>query len=152
MSEVVRADAELVELLEDFFDREVTPDLVETTERAGRLPTALWDRAESVQIPWIGIAEEHGGVGGTFADVVALVHHATYRATPLPLLEHHLAATLLVRAGLGHVDGPLTVAGISQHDAIPAVDGAKLHRSDSCGPVGGGRPGSRRADAGRAGP
>lgn len=125
MSETVRADEELVELLEDFFAREVTPDLVDATERAGTLPTALWGRAEAVQIPWIGIEEEHGGVGGTFADVVALVHHAAYRATPLPLLEHHLAATLLARAGLGHVQGPLTVTGISQHDGVPAVvDGA----------------------------
>lgn len=126
MSETVRADEELVELLEDFFAREVTPDLVAAAEQSGELPRALWARAEAVQIPWIGIAEEHGGVGGTFADVVALVHHAAYRATPLPLLEHHLAATLLARSGLGHVDGPLTVAGISGHDDVPVVDGAAI--------------------------
>ncbi len=126
MSETVRADEELVELLEDFFAREVTPDLVDATERSGELPTALWDRAEAVQVPWIGISEEHGGVGGTFADVVALVHHAAYRATPLPVLEHHLAARLLARAGLGHVDGPMTVAGISRHDDVPIVSDAKI--------------------------
>lgn len=125
-SEIVRADDELVELLEDFFAREVTPDLVDAAERTGELPTALWDRAEAVQIPWIGIAEDHGGVGGTFADVVALVHHAAYRGTPLPLLEHHLAATLLARAGLRHVDGPLTVAGISRHDDVPGTSGDTL--------------------------
>lgn len=126
MSDVVRADDELVELFKDFFARVVTPEVVDAAERAGELPSALWQRAEALQIPWIGIPEEHGGVGGTSADVVALVHHAAYRATPLPLVEHHLAATLMARAGLERVDGPLTVAGFSAHASVPAVQDGTL--------------------------
>ncbi len=118
---MTRADTDLVKLFEEFFANEVTPDLIEATEQAGVLPTELWERAATVQIPWIGIDEQHGGVGGTLADAVALVHHAAYRATPLPLLEHHLAATLLARSSLGPVDGPLTVAGISRHDPVPVL-------------------------------
>lgn len=124
--DTVRADEELVELLEDFFAREVTPDVVEAAERRQALPASLWERACAVQIPWIGIREEDGGVGGTIADVVALMHHAASRATPLPLLEHHLAATLVSRAGLGSVDGLLAVAGLSPREDAPLVVGGSL--------------------------
>lgn len=114
-------DPEIVDLLADFFAREVTPDVVDAAERKGALPRELWDRAEAVQIPWIGIAEEHGGVGGTSADAVAMLRIAGHRAAPLPLLEHHLAATLLGRAGLEPVAGPLSIAGMSTHEPLPRV-------------------------------
>lgn len=119
-------DPEIIELLTDFFAREVTPEVVEAAEREGVLPRSLWQRAESVQIPWIGIDEEHGGVGGTVADAVAMLQLAGCRATPLPLLEHHVAATLLASAGLEPLQGPLTVAGIASRDSVPEVSKGSL--------------------------
>ncbi|WP_338748775.1 acyl-CoA dehydrogenase family protein [Janibacter alittae] len=118
---LVAPDPEIVELLTDFFAREVTPEVVDAAERAGALPRELWERAEAVEIPWIGIAEEHGGVGGTSADAVAMLQLAGHRATPLPLLEHHVAVTLLGRAGVEPVAGPLTLAGASTHEPVPQV-------------------------------
>lgn len=118
---LIAPDPEIVELLTDFFSREVTPEVVDAAERAGALPRDLWDQAETVQIPWIGIAEEHGGVGGTSSDAVAMLQLAGHRATPLPLLEHHVATTLLGRGGVESVAGPLTFAGASTHESVPQV-------------------------------
>lgn len=115
-------DPDLLDLLQDFFASEVTPDVVDAAERAGALPADLWARAESVEIPWIGIAEEHGGVGGSLADTVAMVEEAARRATPLPLVEHHLAAWLLGLVGADRIGGPLTVAGL--RDEITVSNGA----------------------------
>lgn len=114
-------DPDLLDLLQDFFTSEVTPEVVDAAERAGALPADLWARAESVEIPWIGVAEEHGGVGGSLADTVAMVQEAARRATPLPLVEHHLAAWLLGLAGAERIDGPLTVAGL--RDEVTVTDG-----------------------------
>lgn len=114
-------DPDLLDLLQDFFATEVTPEVVDAAERAGALPADLWARAEAVEIPWIGIAEEHGGVGGSLADAVAMVQEAARRAAPLPLVEHHLAAWLLGLAGLERIDGPLTVAGLREE--VTVTDG-----------------------------
>ena len=120
---MIHADDELRELLEDFFAREVNPDLVSSVERSGEWPADLWERAKRVQIPSIGIAEQSGGVGGTLADVGTLVRAAAYRATPLPLLEHHLASWLVEQAGLVPVEGPLTFSGLGPDPVPPVVDG-----------------------------
>lgn len=123
---LIAPDPEIVKLLSDFFSREVTPEAVDAAERAGVLPQDLWDRAESVEIPWMGIPEEYGGVGGTSADAVAMLRLAGQRSTPLPLLEHHLAATLLGRGGVDQVGGPLTLAGVAAHEPVPHVVGGAL--------------------------
>ena len=113
---MIRVDEELEELLRDFFAGEVDPGLVEAVERTGAWPDHLWEKAARTQIPWIGIPETAGGVGGSLADVAALVQHAAFHATPLPLLEHHLAAHLLASAGLEHRDDVASIAVTGEHD------------------------------------
>ena len=129
---MIRVDEELEELLRDFFAGEVDPGLVEAVERTGAWPDHLWEKAARTQIPWIGIPETAGGVGGSLADGAALVQHAAFHATPLPLLEHHVAAHLLASAGLNRVDGPLTVAGLGT-DPAPVLTNGRM--SGSLGPV-----------------
>jgi acyl-CoA dehydrogenase len=120
---MMRADEDVEELLRDFFAGEVTPDLVNAVEQTGAWPEDLWRKATRAGIPWIGIPETAGGVGGSLADVAAVVQHAAFHATPLPLLEHHLAAHLLASAGLGSVDGPLAVAGLDPDPPPVVTDG-----------------------------
>ena len=102
-------DPDLRDMLEDFFATEVTPEVIDAAERSGTLATAVWEKAESIDLPWIGIDEANGGAGGSLADLVALVGEAARRATPAPFVEHHLAAWLVAQAGLDRIDGPLTV-------------------------------------------
>jgi acyl-CoA dehydrogenase len=128
---MIRADDELVELLEDFFATEVAPELVDQVERSGEWPSALWHKVGQVEIPAIGINEADGGVGGSLADVAALIQLAAYRATPLPLLENHLASFLVAETGLDPIDGPLTFAGLGP-DAVPRViDGTLTGRVEA---------------------
>jgi acyl-CoA dehydrogenase len=120
-----RADKDLEELLVDFFASEVNPELVDSVERSGTWPRSLWQRLAATGLPWVGIAEEAGGVGGNLADVAALLRHSAFQAAPLPLLEHHLAAHVVAAAGLPHVDGPLSVTGLGP-DPVPRVTGGRM--------------------------
>lgn len=115
MSDVsTEVDPDLRDMLEDFFATEVTPVVVEEAERAGTYAAAVWKKAESLDLPWIGIDEEHGGAGGSLADLVTLIGEAARRATPAPFVEHHLAAWLVAQAGLDRIEGPLAVAGLAE--------------------------------------
>ncbi|MEX1134722.1 MAG: acyl-CoA dehydrogenase family protein [Acidimicrobiia bacterium] len=67
----------------------------------------LWTSLEAAGMTRIGVAEEYGGAGGTFRDVVTLVRIAGFHAAPLPLLEQALAGWLLASSGAQIPDGPL---------------------------------------------
>lgn len=115
MSDIsTEVDPDLRDMLEDFFATEVTPVVVEEAERAGTYAADVWKKAESLDLPWIGIDEERGGAGGSLADLVTLVAEAARRATPAPFVEHHLAAWLVAQAGLDRIEGLLTVAGLTE--------------------------------------
>jgi alkylation response protein AidB-like acyl-CoA dehydrogenase len=82
----MRADAELVALFEEFFEREVSVELVDVVERSGEFPEELWAKALTIEIPWIGIDERSGGVGGTVADTAALLQVACRYSNTIWLL------------------------------------------------------------------
>lgn len=109
-----RVDAALLELLQDFFSHEVTAELVADVERMGAVPTVLWDKAEGIGLAGIGIPEADGGMGGTLADVVAIARAVGRHTVPLPLVEHHLGTWLAASAGLGPLEGRVTIAGLDQ--------------------------------------
>ncbi|MBC9227618.1 hypothetical protein GL325_14915 [Aeromicrobium sp. 636] len=117
-------DPDLRDMLEDFFATEVTPEVIDAAERSGTYAADVWKKAESLDLPSIGIDEERGGAGGSLADLVALVGEASRRATPAPFVEHHLAAWLLAHSDLGQIEGPLTVAGLSGDPVV--VDAGHL--------------------------
>jgi len=104
------------------------PLLVETASRAfadtcdhGALQAAardgwaprVWDAAASIGLPWVGVPEAVGGVGGTVADAIEVVRCAGAHGAPVPLAETGvLAGWLLAGAGLPVGGGPLTVAAL----------------------------------------
>ena len=71
---------------------------------------ALWRVVSDAQLPLIGIAESHGGSGGSLSDHAAVLRIAARYAAPIPLAETAIAAWLLSEAGLTVPAGPLTVA------------------------------------------
>jgi acyl-CoA dehydrogenase len=102
------ADPELLGLVEDYFSKTFTPDVVAGVEHGG-LPHRLWAQTEELGLPLIGVDESLGGAGGSILDLVAVADGAGRYATPLPLVETALAAWLLASAGVVVPPGPLTV-------------------------------------------
>lgn len=109
---------ELEELVTRLFTDKVDHDTVLAAEET-RLLRDLWDTVAELGLPLIGIDEDAGGSGGTFADVVTLLRASGRHAVPLPLLEHHLAAWLVTASG-GRVEGtgPWSVAPRTPRDTL----------------------------------
>jgi acyl-CoA dehydrogenase len=59
--------------------------------------------------PTLLIAEEHGGFGGDWGDLFAVLRVAGGRALALPMGETIIAAKILSDAGVAYPDGPLTL-------------------------------------------
>src|SRR6187549_2478530 len=106
-------------------DRETRDMLLETadrffTERSGRAvvnevekgvwPADLWKEIEEMGLPLIAVPEEHEGVGGTLADMMALLRLAGSHAVPVPLAETALGNLLIAAAGGKPAIGPSTLA------------------------------------------
>jgi len=72
------------------------PDLEEVVEAlyaAG--PADPWAASLRAELPWVGISEEAGGVGGTVGDQVAIARAIGRHAVSAPVVESHLAARVL---------------------------------------------------------
>ena len=106
-------------------DRDTRDMLLETagrffTERCGRAvvnevekgvwPADLWKEIEEMGLPLIAVPEEKGGVGGTLADMLALLRVAGSHAVPVPLAETALANLLIAACGEEPKAGPATLA------------------------------------------
>jgi acyl-CoA dehydrogenase len=106
-------------------DKETRDMLLETagrflTERCDRAvvnnvekgvwPTDLWKEIEEMGLPLIAVAEDKGGVGGTLADMLALLRLAGEHAVPVPLAETALSNLLVGAAGGTPKAGPATLA------------------------------------------
>src|SRR5437899_8712520 len=106
-------------------DRETRDMLLETagrffTERCGRevvngvekgvWPADLWKEIEEMGLPLIAVPEDRSGVGGTLADMLALLRMAGSHAVPVPLAETALANLLIAAAGGEPKAGPATLA------------------------------------------
>jgi acyl-CoA dehydrogenase len=84
-------------------------DVIEEAE-AKRWCAPVWDALAEAGFPWIGIAEDAGGAGGTLADAMAVLRAVGRHAAPVPLAETGvLAGWLSAAAGFELPDGPCTV-------------------------------------------
>ena len=106
-------------------DRETRDMLLETadrffTDRCGRAvvnevekgvwPADLWKEIEQMGLPLIAVPEDKNGVGGTLADMLALLRLAGSHAVPVPLAETALGNLLIAAAGSEPKAGPATLA------------------------------------------
>jgi acyl-CoA dehydrogenase len=85
------------------------PDVVDAAEQ-GEFPAALWQTLAETGLTLAGISEAAGGSGGDLEDSLLVIREAASFATPLPLAEHFMAASLLAEAGATCNAGPMTVA------------------------------------------
>ena len=99
----------LLETADRFFTDRCGRDVVNGVEK-GVWPADFWKEIEEMGLPLIAVPEDKGGVGGTLADMLALLRLAGSHAVPVPLAETALA-NLLVAASAGDVKpGPVTLA------------------------------------------
>ena len=71
-------------------------DVVNEVEK-GVWPADLWKEIEEMGLPLIAVPEDKDGVGGTLADMLALLRLAGSHAVPVPLAETALANLLIAR-------------------------------------------------------
>ena len=99
----------LLETAERFFTEKCGRDVVNGVEK-GVWPADLWREIEEMGLPLIAVPEGKGGVGGTLADMLALLRLAGSHAVPAPLAETALANLLIAAAGGETKPGPATLA------------------------------------------
>lgn len=92
-----------------FFAERSGKDIVNGVEK-GVWPADLWKEIEEMGLPLIAVPEEQEGVGGTLADLMALLRVAGEHAVPVPVAETALANLLIAAAGGKPATGPSTLA------------------------------------------
>jgi acyl-CoA dehydrogenase len=105
----VEVDSVLVDTVERLLATSSTYEVVEQAEADGWC-APVWDGLAEAGFPWISVAEEAGGSGGSLADAMAVLRGAGRHAAPVPLAETGvLGGWLCAAAGFELPDGPLTV-------------------------------------------
>jgi len=99
----------LLETAGRFFTERCDRAVVNNVEK-GVWPTDLWKEIEEMGLPLVAVDEDKGGVGGTLADMLALLRLAGSHAVPVPLAETALANLLVSAAGGTPATGPSTIA------------------------------------------
>jgi acyl-CoA dehydrogenase len=118
-----KADALLLETAERVFAETCTHDAVERAE-ADRFAPDVWSAVADIGLPWIGVPESAGGMGGELVDALGVLRVAGRHAAPIPLAETGLlAGWLLADAGLAVGEGPATVVPGRAGDSVAMVDG-----------------------------
>lgn len=101
-------DGMLVDTADRLFAALGDADGHQEAERTG-WAADMWSAVAELGLPWIGVAEEAGGQGGTLGDALAVLRRAGAHALPLPLAETGLlAGWLLAGAGVPVPAGPLS--------------------------------------------
>ena len=91
-----------------FFAERCGKDIVNGVEK-GVWPAGFWQEIEEMGLPLTAVPEDKGGVGGTLADLMAVLRLAGENAVPVPLAETALANLLMAAAGGTPAPGPATI-------------------------------------------
>jgi len=99
----------LLETAGRFFAERAGKDVVNGVEK-GVWPADLWKEIEEMGLPLIAVPEDLEGVGGTLADLMAMLRVAGEHAVPVPVAETALANLLVSAAGGKPATGPSALA------------------------------------------
>ena len=132
MSASLEHDTMVEDTLAQLFGQHAGPEARQRAEQDGWMPE-LWAVLSRTGLPWVGIAESAGGVGGELADAAALLRMAGRHAVPLPLAESSglLGGWLIAQAGLSMPDSPITVPVPRSADRLTVTAhrvSGRLHR------------------------
>lgn len=115
----------LLETAGRFFTERSSKDVVNGVEK-GVWPADLWKEIEEMGLPLIAVPETQEGVGGTLADMMALLRVAGEHAVPVPLAETALANLLVAASGGKPASGPSTLALIGGSEGSLSLQGNRL--------------------------
>ncbi len=103
-------DELITETADRLFGELCTHGAVQAAEETGGAPE-IWSAFAETGFPWISLAEEAGGSGGTLLDALEVLRLVGYHAAPIPVAETGmLGGWLLASAGLELPEGIVTVA------------------------------------------
>ncbi len=91
-----------------FFAERCGKEIINGVEK-GVWPADFWKEIEEMGLPLVAVPEDRGGVGGSLADMMAVLRLAGENAVPVPLAETALAHLLVSAAGGTPLPGPATV-------------------------------------------
>jgi alkylation response protein AidB-like acyl-CoA dehydrogenase len=114
--------AALVDLFTSVAERNSSSEAVREHEQLGFAP-ALWAQVTAAGGPGIAVPEAHGGGGAGLLELALAVEVLGARLSPVPLVEHGVAARLLARASGRLPDGVADGTTIATIALRPAVDG-----------------------------
>src|SRR5258707_3490703 len=97
----------LLETADRFFTQRCGREVVNGVEK-GAWPADLWKEIEEMGLPLIAVPEDKGGVGGTLADMLALLRLARSHALPGPLAGTPPPNLLMAPGRREPQPGPLT--------------------------------------------
>jgi acyl-CoA dehydrogenase len=118
-------DQLLLDTASKVFRDTCTFDAVQECEGGG-FPERIWSAVADVGLPWIGVPESAGGLGGEPSDALEVLRVAGRYSPPIPLAETGLlAGWLLAGAGFRVGDGPATVVPGRRQDTV-RLDGGTL--------------------------
>jgi acyl-CoA dehydrogenase len=122
-------DQLLLDTADRLFAATCTHAVVQDAEREG-WAADVWQAIADAGFPWVSIAEDAGGSGGTLTDAAALVRIAGSYAAPVPLAETGLlGGWLAASAGLPLPDGPVTVVSGGPDDTLALAGGTVSGRA-----------------------
>ena len=98
----------LLETAGRFFAERCGKEIVNGVEK-GVWPADFWKEIEDMGLPLTAVPEDKGGVGGTLADLMAVLRLAGENAVPVPLAETALANLLIAAAGGTPGPGPAAI-------------------------------------------
>ncbi|GAA0636152.1 acyl-CoA dehydrogenase family protein [Sporichthya brevicatena] len=117
------ADPLLLSTVDDLLADLCTAEALAGAEQDG-WAGPIWDAVEEMGLSRLGIDEQSGGVGGEFADAIAVLGVVGRYAAPVPLAESVLAGWLLSSARLVLGPGLTTVVPGRPEDTVRLEGGA----------------------------
>ena len=147
MNTATRADDLLVETIDGLLGDHCTPERIAAAE--GTMDAKLWALLEDSGLTLVGVAEAHGGSGGTLHDHAAIVKAAGRHAAPVPLADTLLAGSLAAAAGINVQSGPIALAverpglapvrvpwgALARHVLVVTGNGVALVQSSTLAPI-----------------
>lgn len=118
---------EMRDAVHDFLEKECPPALVREAwaNETGR--SGLWGKLGNLGVLGVLAPESHGGLGGTFLDVVLLLEETGRAALPEPVVEHAAVALPELADPSAAAAGEITVTvGLPRSDLVPYADTADL--------------------------
>jgi alkylation response protein AidB-like acyl-CoA dehydrogenase len=116
---------ELRDAVRDFLEKECPPSVVRDawTSETGR--SGLWGKLGAMGVLGVLAPEDHGGLGGTFLDLVLLLEETGRAALPEPIVEHAAVALPALDEPGPAAAGEVTVSvGLPGSKLVPYADSA----------------------------